>query len=158
MKRGSVLLVMASALVAATTAVSGATAEPSASSAIAVAIEADTLTGLRPNGTTVIYELNATAGGADASSLRGAVQQFGSGGANSFWSATGSVDGSIVTLAGVVAGSNATFLIGSPVQLEADSSSGAMTLTFGPLAGGPFVGQTIVAQGVGTVQIRPTDP
>jgi hypothetical protein len=156
-RRSAVQVVLASALVAATTASSLATAGPPATSAIAVEVQADNLTGLRPNGTTVVFHLQATAAGPNPSSLHGAARQVGSGGALSYWPATGSVDGNIIALAGVVAGSNASFLVGSPMELEADSSTGAMTLTFGPLAGGPFAGQTIVAQGVGSVSIRTDD-
>lgn len=98
--------------------------------------------------------MKVVAEGEDASSLVGDGRHFGSGGAHNYWLASGSIDGNVVTLAGVVADSNRAFLIGSPVEIQADSATGAMTLTFGPLAGGPFAGATIVADGVGRVKIR----
>jgi hypothetical protein len=131
-----------------------ATAGPPATSSVGVEVQSDDLTGLRPNGTTVVFQAKVVAEGEDASSLVGDGRHFGSGGAHNYWPATGSIDGNVVTLAGVVADSNAAFLIGSPVEIQADSSSGAMTLTFGPLAGGPFAGATIVADGAGRVKIR----
>src|SRR6266511_2848733 len=125
-RRLSVLLVLASALIAVTTAASLATAGQSVTSATAVKLQADALAGLRPNGTTVVYELKATADGDDASSLAGAVEQFGSGGANSFWPATGSVEGNIVTLAGVVAGNNTTTTNIYTLPLHDDIPTAAM--------------------------------
>ena len=81
-------------------------------------------------------------------------RHFTSSGAHSYWPATGSIDGDVVTLGGVVSDSNTPFLVGSPVEVEADSTTGAMTFRLGPQAGGPFVGQTIVFTGVGTVKIK----
>jgi hypothetical protein len=105
----------------------------------------------------LIFQVKVVAQGDDASSLAGEGRLFGSGGAHNYWPAVGSIDGDVVTLGGVVEDSNAADLIGSPVEIEANSSTGAMTLTFGPLAGGPFAGQTIVADGVGTVKIKTGD-
>ena len=151
----SVLLSLASIALAATAVVAGsATAGPPATSAVSVEVQAQDLAGFRPNGTAVTFQVKVVAAGDDASSLDGNGRHFGSGGAHSYWPAAGSIDGNVVTIGGVVAESNSAFLIGSPVEIQADSSTGAMTLTFGPLAGGPFVGQTIVANGAGTVKIR----
>jgi hypothetical protein len=131
-----------------------ATAVQASTSSVAVEIQAEHLTGLRPDGTTVEFRIKVEAEGADASSLVGEGRHFGSAGAHNYWPATGSIDGTVITLGGVVMDSNNPALIGSPVEVEADSSTGTTTLTFGPLAGGPFAGQTIVAEGAGRVSIK----
>jgi len=142
------------AAIAAITMAGSVTAVQASASAVAVVVKAEHLTGLRPDGSTVEFMVKVVAEGADASSLVGEGRHFGSGGALNYWPATGSIDGSVVTLGGVVTDSNTPFLIGSPVDVEADSSTGATTLTFGPLAGGRFAGETIVADGVGMVSIK----
>jgi hypothetical protein len=43
--------------------------------------------------------------------------------------------------------------VGSGVQIDADTTTGDLTFTLGPLAGGPFAGQTFVFVGSGTVAI-----
>jgi hypothetical protein len=154
MSRRSALPALTVGVAVAILVAASALAGPPATSSLGVEIQAQDLTGLRPNGTTVIFQVKAVVQGSNVSSLTGEVRQFGSGGAHSYWPATGSIAGSLVTLGGVVADSNAPLLIGSPVKLEADSSTGAMTLTFGPLAGGPFAGQTIVADGFGSVKVK----
>ncbi len=123
-------------------------------STVAVEIKAEHLSGTRPDGTTVTFRTNVDAEGSDASSLVGRGRQFGSGGVHSYYPATGSVAGNVVTLAGVVDECNEEVLVGSPVQIVGDASSGAITLTFGPLAGGHFAGHTIAAQGAGQVTIK----
>jgi hypothetical protein len=130
-----------------------ATAVPASTSAVTVEVQAEDLSGLRPNGTTVVFRVKVAAQGADASSLVGEGRHYGSNQAHNYWPAKGSIDGNVVTLAGVVSDGNTAFLIGSPVEVVADASTGSMTLTFGPLAGGPFAGQTIVATGTGRVKI-----
>jgi hypothetical protein len=132
----------------------GATAPAvQAKTAVAVEVQAEHLTGLRPDGSTVIIRVKVVAEGTDLSSLVGEGREFGSGGAHQYWPATGSIDGNVVTLAGVVTDSNNPDLIGSPELVVADSSTGSITLTLGPLAGGRFAGATIVAAGVGRVRI-----
>jgi hypothetical protein len=134
-----------------------ASAGPPATSGVAVEIQSEDVTGLRPNGTTVIFHIKATAQGGDASSLVGEGRHFGSGGAHNYWPATGSIDGSVVTLAGVVADSNNPALVGVPVELRGNSSTGAINLDFGPLPEGPpYNGQTIFAEGFGRVKIKTT--
>ena len=59
-----------------------------------------------------------------------------------------------MTLTGVTTDSNNSELIGSPVNLVGDASSGSITLAFGPLTAGHFAGQTIVGTGVGTVKTK----
>ena len=117
-------------------------------------LRSEHLKGIRPDGSDVTFRLKAEAKGDDASSLEGNGRHFGSGGAHNHWSVTGSVSGDVVTLAGVTTDSNESFLIGSPVNLVGDASSGSITLAFGPIAGGQFAGQTIVGTGVGTVTIN----
>jgi hypothetical protein len=107
-----------------------------------------------PDGRVVTLDVKVTAQGDTASLLVGQGRHFASVGPKNYWPATGSIDGNVVTLGGVVSDSNTDFLIGSPVVVEADSTTGAMTVRFGPLAGGPFVGQTLVHTGVGTVTIK----
>jgi hypothetical protein len=132
-----------------------AIAEPPATSAVRVEIQAEHVSGLRPNGTTVIFRIKAVAQGGDASSLVGEGRHFGSGGAHNYWRASGYVDGNVVTLAGVVAESNNPLLVGVPVKLTGDSSTGAIDLEFGPLPeGAPYNGGTIFAEGFGRVKIN----
>jgi hypothetical protein len=124
------------------------------SPAVEVELRSEHLRGTRPDGSDVTFRLKAEAQGDDASSLEGNGRHFGSGGVHNHWSVTGSVSGDVVTLTGVTTDSNESFLIGSPVNLVGDASSGSITLAFGPLAGGHFAGQTIVGTGVGTVTIN----
>jgi hypothetical protein len=155
MSRRSLLLLLASAVLGAMPVVAGsATAGPPATSAIGVEIQAQDLTGVLPNGVVVTIRVKVVAKGDAPSSLVGEGRHFTSSGARSYWPATGFIDGDVVTLGGVVSDSNTRFLVGSPVEVEADSTTGAMTFRLGPQAGGPFVGQTIVFTGVGTVKIK----
>ena len=157
MSRRSLLLVLLAALVGATTAVSLAMAGPPGNSSFGVEIQAQDLTGVRPwDGTTAKVQVKAVVEG-DASSLAGEAEArlFGAQGAHGYWPATGSLVGNLVTLSGVLTESNIG-LVGTPVELEANSSSGAMTVTIGPFAAGPFVGQTLVVDGFGSVKIKTT--
>jgi hypothetical protein len=124
-----------------------------ATPAVGVTIQAEHLTGLRPDGSTVVIRTKVVVEGADASSLVGDGRHFGSGGFHGYYPMTGSIDGNVVTVAGVVADGNNPDYLGSPVEIEADIASGVMTLTFGPLTGGPFAGGTVVVHGVGRVSI-----
>jgi hypothetical protein len=121
-----------------------------------VEIKSEHLTGTLPNGVAVDVNLKVDAQGADPSSLAGNGRHYASTGAHSYWPATGSTDGTTVTLAGAVSESNTAFLIGSPVSVVADASTQAIRLSFGPLAGGPFVNQTLVFSGLGRVTITST--
>ena len=112
------------------------------------------MTGLRPDGSTVQIQLRAIVEGAGASSLQGEGKHFGSGGAHSEWAWSGSVDGDRVTLTGLITDSNAPFLVGVPGELVADAATGQVTLTFGPLAGGPFEGESITVDGPGRVIVK----
>ena len=67
---------------------------------------------------------------------------------------SGAATGDDVTLVGVTTDSNSPFLIGSPIRVDANASTNAITVAFGPLAGGPFVGHTIVTTGFGKVSIE----
>lgn len=66
---------------------------------------------------------------------------------------SGSTDGTTVSLSGHVANSLAPGLIGSPVSLAA-TAPGAISITFGPIVGGPFAGQTHTFVGSGNVVIN----
>jgi hypothetical protein len=154
--RNRLMFAMASAAIAAVTAVGPAAAGPPATSAVAVEIQAGSLTGLRPDGSTVVFKIKVVAHGDDASSLMGEGRHFGSGGAHNYWPAAGSIVGDLVTLSGVVTESNNPNLVGSPVEIQAAASTGTMTLTFGPLAGPPYAGRTIIAHGMGSVSIKTT--
>lgn len=154
MSRRLVLLVVSFALVGATTAVSLAMAGPPGNSSFAVEVQAQGLTGVRPwDGTTATVQVKAVVEGEDASSLAGEARLFGAQGAHGYWPATGSISGNVVTLSGVLTESNIG-LVGTPVELEANSSSGAMTVTLGPFSAGPFAGATLVVDGFGSAKIK----
>lgn len=68
---------------------------------------------------------------------------------------SGAVDESAVTLSGTIYKSTASFLIGTPVSLTADASTGEVTYNLGPLVAGVFAGQTLVFSGPGVVRIVP---
>ena len=121
-----------------------------------VDIKSEHLTGILPNGVPVVIRLKAEAQGTDAASLTGSGRHFASTGAHNYWPATGSTDGTTATLSGTVTESNVPFLIGSPVEVVGNASTDAITLNFGPLAGGPFAGQTVVFTGTGKVSIAET--
>jgi hypothetical protein len=119
-----------------------------------VDIKSEHLSGILPNGVPVDVNVKVTAQGADASTLTGEGRHFASTGAHSYWPAAGSTDGVTATLTGNVTESNVAFLLGSPVTVVGNASSGAITMNFGPLTGGPFAGQTLVFTGSGTVNIE----
>jgi hypothetical protein len=73
-------------------------------------------------------------------------------GSTNHFSLAGSTDGTTVALSGVIEKSTSPFLVGSTVSLEGDVDTGAVTLTLVP-HGGPFVGQTLVFNGSGTVVV-----
>jgi hypothetical protein len=133
---------------------SSASAEPAPSPAVEVEIQAGGVSGLRPDGSTVYFQVRVLAQGADATSLAGEGRHIGSAGNQNYWSATGSVAGNVVTLGGVIAESPNPLLVGVPVVVSGDSSTRAITLTMGPLPQGPpYNGATIVAHGSGRVVI-----
>jgi hypothetical protein len=66
---------------------------------------------------------------------------------------SGSVDGSVVVLEGHVAHAAFESLVGTPVRLTADASTGMIDLTFGPIPGGPQAGTTLVLSGRGKVTV-----
>jgi hypothetical protein len=147
------LALTAGLAIAVFTMAASALAGPPATSSVAVEIQAQHLTGLRPDGSTAMVQVKAVVQGEDASSLAGEARIFGANGAHGYWPATGSITGNLVTLSGVLTESNIG-LVGTPVELEANTSTGAMTVALGPLSGGPFVGQTIVVDGFGSVKIK----
>ena len=69
--------------------------------------------------------------------------------ANNVYHLTGSVIGTVVQLSGTIVKSDDKFLEGSPAEVEADTTTGTLTVTLGPLAGGPLAGQTLVLEGSG---------
>lgn len=157
MRRRFVLLVVSFALVGATTAVSLAMAGPPGNSTLGVEIQTQDLTGLRPDGTTATVQVKALVEGDDASSLAGDARLFGVGGAHGYWPATGSIVGNLVTLSGVLTESNIGW-VGTPVELDANGSTGAITVTIGPISAGPWIGQTVVLDGFGSVKIKTVAP
>ena len=105
-----------------------------------------------------IVRIEATVIGEDPDTLAGAGHHtvlFAGGGfaEHSKWTLTeGAVHGTSVVLSGFVTKSTAP-LEGTPVQLEADSATGALTLTVGPFTGG-FPGLVVTSQGFGNVVIQ----
>ena len=72
---------------------------------------------------------------------------------HSKWTLTeGAVHGTSVVVSGYVTKSTAP-LEGTPVQLEADGTTGALTLTVGPFTGG-FPGLVVTSEGFGNVVIH----
>lgn len=98
----------------------------------------------------IVVAVNA-AGTADA--LEGSGINHPSTGAINRFSVTGTTDGSLVVLSGTIFQSTFPPLVGSPVEIEADAATGELTFTLGPIAGGPFAGQTLVFVGSGHVVI-----
>jgi hypothetical protein len=132
-----------------------ASAGPPATAPVGVEIKSDYLTGFRPNGTPVDFTLKFTALGETTSSLAGEGRHTGSGGVKAKWSITGGfISGDVVTLSGVITEINNPALLGSLGTVSANASTGAITFDLGPLAGGPFAGQTILGEGFGNVKIR----
>ena len=119
----------------------------------AVVIKSEHLIGTLPNGAPVVVRLKVEAQGAP-SSLSGKGRHFASTGAHNYWPASGTTDGTTASFSGTVTDSNMPFLIGSPVEVVANASTKNITLTFGPLAGGPFAAQTLVFVGKGRVTIE----
>ena len=155
MSRRPALLVLTVGVTVAIVVAASALAGPPATSPVGVEIQAQDLTGVRPwNGTTAKVQVKAMVQGEDASALAGKARVFGAGGAHGYAPATGSLVGNVVTLSGVLTESNIG-LVGTPVELEANSSTGAITVTLGPFVGGPpFVGHTLVVDGFGSVKIK----
>jgi hypothetical protein len=131
-----------------------AMAGPPGNSSFGVEIQAINLTGVRPwDGGTAVVDVKVVVEGEDASSLAGeGARLFGAGGAHGYWDATGSLVGDLVTLSGVLTESNIG-LAGTPVELQANIATGAMTVTIGPWTA-LFPGQTVVVEGFGTVKIK----
>jgi hypothetical protein len=65
----------------------------------------------------------------------------------------GSLSGDVVTLSGTVTQAAAKFLIGTPVTLIANASTGQIDLVFGPIPSGPLAGETLTFSGTGQVII-----
>ena len=156
LKDKRILALACASIVAVAAVLAGpASAGPPAISPVSVEIKSTFLSGTRPNGTTVDFTLKWAAQGESASSLTGEGRHTGSGGIIANWSVTsGSISGDIVTLSGVTFDINNPVYIGSPATVVGNASTGAITFSFGPLTGGPFVGQMIVGTGFGMVRIR----
>jgi hypothetical protein len=149
-------LLLALVLLASFSFASGMPVETVNDDEVAVSVASEHLTGILPNGESVEVRLKAELEG-DPSFLIGQGRHFASSGAHNYWPATGSMTGTVVTLSGTVTGSNVAFLIGSPVEVEADSATGQIALNFGPLAGGPFAGRILGFTGTGRVEIKGAD-
>ena len=152
MRRRLALLALTAGLTVAALATS-ALAGPPATSSVGVEIQSQDLTGVAPNGATVKIQVKVVVEGENASSLAGELRLFRAGGAHGYGSTTGSLVGNIVTLSGELTESTIG-LVGTPIELEANSSTGAITVTLGPRSGGPFVGTTTVFDGFGSVKIK----
>ena len=152
-KRLALLALTAGLTVSAFSMSYSALAGPPATSSVGVEIQTPDLTGVAPDGTTVTVQVKAVAQGVNASSLAGELRLFRAGGAHGYAPTTGSLVGNIVTLSGVLTESTIG-LAGTPIELEANSSTGAITVTLGPRSGGPFVGTTTVFEGYGSVKIK----
>lgn len=121
-----------------------------------VEIKSENLAGTLPNGVVRTLVLKAQVQGTDPSSLAGEGRHFAITGAHHYWNAAGATDGTSATLTGIVTESTGPFL-GSPVQVVGNASTGAVSLTFGPLVGGPFAGQTLFFTGTGRVTVGTRD-
>jgi len=152
-RRLALLALTAAFTVAASTVSNSALAGPPATSSVGVEIQSQFLTGVAPNGTEATIQVKAVVAGENASSLAGELRLFRAGGAHGYGTTTGSLVGDIVTLSGVLTQSNIG-LAGTPIKLEANTSSGAMTVTLGPRSSGPFAGTTTVFDGFGSVKIK----
>lgn len=65
----------------------------------------------------------------------------------------GALDDAVVTLTGTVAHAAFEFLVGTPVTLTANASTGTIHLVFGPIPGGPVAGETLTFTGTGVVNV-----
>lgn len=65
----------------------------------------------------------------------------------------GALDGVVVTLQGDVAHAGFEFLVGTPVALTANASTGEIDLVVGPFPGGPQAGEVRTFRGIGDVSI-----
>jgi hypothetical protein len=105
-----------------------------------------------------IVRIQATVIGEDPDTLAGAghhtvLFDWGGFAEHSKWTLTeGAVHGTSVVVSGYVTKSTAP-LEGTPVQLEADGTTGALTLTVGPFTGG-FPGLVVTSEGFGNVVIH----
>jgi len=88
-----------------------------------------------------------------AASLEGLGTNHASTGATNHFTLSGSTTGSLVTLSGIIVKSTFSPMVGSPVTITGDVETGVLTFTLGPIAGGPFEGQTVVFAGSGTVAV-----
>lgn len=132
-----------------------ASAGPPATAPAGAEIKSEYLTGFRPDGTPVDFNLKFTAQGETTSSLTGAGRHRGSGGLKAEWSVTGGfISGDVVTFSGVITAANNPVYLGSLGTVVGNASTGAITFYLGPLAGGRFAGQTIVGEGFGNVTFR----
>ena len=152
-RRHTLLALTAGLTVAVFTVAGSALAGPPATSSVGVEIQTPDLTGVAPDGSTVTVQVKAVVAGENASSLAGELRLFRAGGARGYGPTTGSLVGNIVTLSGELTQSTIG-LAGTPIKLEANSSSGAITVTLGPRSAGPFVGTTTVFEGFGSVKIK----
>jgi hypothetical protein len=120
-----------------------------------VEIKSEHVTAILPTGESLTLRLNVDAEGTDPAFLTGEGRHFGA--AHSYWPASGSTDGTMVTLFGTITESSGPPLIGSPVEVIGNASTGDITFVLGPIAGGPRIGQTLVFTGTGKVTINTKD-
>jgi hypothetical protein len=65
----------------------------------------------------------------------------------------GAMDGAVVRLNGHIVHAGFEFLVGTPVTLTADTATGRIELSFGPIRGGPQAGETLSFTGTGRVSV-----
>jgi hypothetical protein len=154
-KRFALLALTAGLTVAVVTVAGSALAGPAATSSVGVEIQSPQLTAEFPpgSGSTVTIQVKAVVQGESTSSLAGEFRLFRAGGAHGYGPMTGSLADNIVTLSGKLTESNIG-LAETPVKLEANSSTGAITVTLGPRSSGQFEGVTTVFEGIGSVKVK----
>lgn len=87
-------------------------------------------------------------------SLSGSGVAHASTGATNRFDVAGSVVGGTATLAGTILNSTAWYLVGTPIVVVADTASGSISYTMGPITAGPFRGKTLTFVGDGTVLVN----
>ena len=95
----------------------GASAAAVQLSDVEVVVKSQNTVGTRPDGSTVLIDINLQVEGSDLPALTGTGRHFGSGGTHAYWEVTGGVDGNILTLAGTVQDTNNPVYLGSPIQV-----------------------------------------
>lgn len=88
-----------------------------------------------------------------AASLEGTGTNHASTGVTNHFTLSGSTTDSLVSLSGTIVKSTFPPMVGSPVTITTNVETGDLEFTLGPIAGGPFAGQTVHFVGSGTVVV-----